>query len=73
MIDDQQVRKNIVSLHDLVVSFVGSPLFKNLGVIDAKVLDQATDNLDKLIDLSEELKREAKLLNKKGADPQTRP
>ena len=73
VIDDQQVRKNIVSLHDLVVSFVGSPLFKNLGVIDAKVLDQATDNLDKLIDLSEELKREAKLLNKKGADPQTRP
>lgn len=73
VVDDQHVRKDIVSLHDLVVSFVGSPLFKNLGVIDAKILDQATGNLDKIIDLSDELKREAKLLNKKGADPQTRP
>lgn len=73
VIDEQQVRKDIVSLHDLVVNFVSSPLFKNLGVIDAKVIEQATDNLDKIIDLSDELKKEAKLLNKKGADPQTRP
>ena len=73
VIDDQQVRNDIVTLHDLVVSFVGSPLFKNLGVVDAKTIDQATDDLDKIIDLSEELKREARLLNKKGADPQTRP
>ena len=73
VIDDQQVRKDIVALHDLVVTFVGNPLFKNLGVVDAKTIDQATDNLDKIIDLSDEIKREAKLLNKKGADPQTRP
>ena len=73
VIDEQQVRKDIVALHDLVVSFIGSPLFKNLGVIDAKVIDQATDSLDKIIDLSDELKKEARLLNKKGADPQTRP
>ena len=71
-IDDQQVRKDIAALHDLVVSFVGSPLFKNLGVVDAKVLDQATDNLNH-IDLSEELKRAAKLLDKKGAGPQGHP
>lgn len=72
-IDDQQVRKNIVALHDLVVSFVANPLFKNLGVVDAKVIDQATDNLDSLIDLSETIKKEAKLLDKKGAGPQTHP
>jgi hypothetical protein len=72
-VDDQHMRKDIVSLHDVVVSFVASPLFKNLGVVEAKVLDQTQHDLDKIIDLSDEIKREAKLLNKKGADPQTRP
>ena len=68
-IDDQQVRKDIGALHDLVVSFVASPLFKNLGVVDAKVIDVATENLNHLIDLSEKIKRAAKLLDKKGAGP----
>lgn len=72
-IDDQQVRKDIGELHDLVVSFVGSPLFKNLGVVDAKVIDQATDNLNQIIDLSDEIKKAAKLLDKKGAGPQDHP
>jgi hypothetical protein len=72
-IDDQQVRKDIGALHDLVVSFVGSPLFKNLGVVDAKAIDQASDNLNHIIDLSEEIKKAAKLLDKKAASPQDRP
>lgn len=72
-IDDQQVRKDIGELHDLVVSFVGSPLFKNLGVVDAKVIDQATDDLNHIIDLSDEIKKAAKLLDKKGAGPQDHP
>jgi len=73
VIDDQQVRKDIVALHDVVVSFVASPLFKNLSVVDAKVVDQARDNLDNLIDLSDEIKKAAKLLDKKGASPQAHP
>ena len=72
-LDDQQVRKDIGALHDLVVSFVASSLFKNLGVVDAKVIDQATDNLNHIIDLSDEIKRAAKLLDKKGAGPQDHP
>ena len=72
-IDNEQVRKNIEMLHDLVVSFISSPLFKNLGVVDAKVIDQATADLDKIIDLSDEIKRAAKLLDKKGAGPQGHP
>jgi hypothetical protein len=67
VLDDQQVRKDIVALHDVVVSFVASPLFKNLSVVDAKVVDQTRDNLDNLIDLSDEIKKAAKLLDKKGA------
>ena len=72
-IDNDQVRTDIVALHDLVVSFIGSPLFKNLGVVDAKVINQATNDLDKIIDLSEQIKRAAKLLDKKGVSPQSHP
>ncbi len=72
-IDDQQLRKDIVALHDLVVSFIGSPLFKNLGVVDAKVMDEASGNLDHIIDLSDAIKRAAKLLDKKGVGPKAHP
>ena len=64
-IDEAHIKKTIADLHDVIVSFVSNPLFKNLGVVDAKVVDAAGENLDDIIGLSEELKREAKLLSKK--------
>lgn len=64
MIDESHMKKNIVALHDLVVTFVENPLFKNLGVVDATVIDAATNNLGGLIDISDEMKREAKLLGR---------
>jgi hypothetical protein len=63
-VDDAHIKKIISELHDRVVSFVSSPIFKNLGVVDAKVVDSATKDLDSIIDVSSEIKREAKLLNK---------
>ena len=63
-VDESHIKKNIVALHDLVVSFVANPLFKNLGVVDAKVIDAASENLEKIVDCSEEIKREAKLLGR---------
>ncbi len=63
-IDESHLKKNIVALHDQVVSFVANPLFKNLGVVDAKVIDSATENLNNIIDMSDEIKREAKTLGK---------
>lgn len=63
-IDESHMKKNIVALHDLIVSFVANPIFKNLGVVDAKVIDSASDNLGNIIDISDEIKREAKLLGK---------
>ena len=36
------MKKTIADLHDVVVSFVANPIFKNLGVVDAKVIDSAT-------------------------------
>src|SRR5215217_8927982 len=45
-IDDTHMKKTIVDLHDLIVSFVANPIFKNLGVVDSKVIDAASQNLD---------------------------
>ena len=63
-IDEAHIKKTIADLHDVIVSFVANPIFKNLGVVDAKVIDAAGANLDDIIGLSEEIKREAKLLGK---------
>jgi hypothetical protein len=63
-IDENHVKNNIVALHDLVVSFVGNPIFKNLGVVDATVIESATENLGNIIDISEEIKREARILGR---------
>jgi hypothetical protein len=65
-IDEPHIKKTIGDLHDLIVSFVANPIFKNLGVVDAKVVDAASANLDGIIGLSDEIKREAKLLGKSG-------
>ena len=64
-VDEAHLKKTIADLHDVIVSFVANPLFKNLGVVDAKVIDGAGENLDDIIGYSEEIKREAKLLSKK--------
>jgi hypothetical protein len=63
-VDETHMKKTIVALHDLVVTFVASPIFKNLGVVDAKVVEEARENLDNIIDVSDEIKREAKVLGK---------
>src|ERR1044072_2494546 len=63
-IDEAHLKKSIADLHDVIVNFVANPLFKNLGVVDAKVVDAAGKNLDDIMGLSEEIKREAKLLGK---------
>jgi hypothetical protein len=63
-IDEAQIKKSIGQLHDVIVSFIGSPLFKNLGVVDAKVMEVARQDLDSIINISDEIKRGAKLLSK---------
>ena len=55
---------NHLPLHDVVVSFVANPIFKNLGVVEPKAIDAATKDLNNLIDISDEIKKEAKTLGK---------
>jgi hypothetical protein len=63
-IDEAHIKTTIADLHDAIVRFVANPIFKNLGVVDAKVADTATKDLDNVIDLSDEIKKEAKTLGK---------
>lgn len=63
-IDDKHVKTTIGDLHERIVSFVANPMFKNLGVVDAKAIDAASEDLEEIIDFSDEIKREAKLLSK---------
>ena len=63
-IDETHVKKSIADLHDVVVSFVANPIFKNLGVVEPKTIDAATKDLNNLIGLSDEIKKEAKTLGK---------
>jgi len=63
-VDEAHLKTMIADLHDVVVSFVANPIFKNLGVVDTKEVDSATKDLHDIIDLSDEIKREAKTLCK---------
>ena len=63
-VDEAHVKKSIADLHDVVVSFVANSIFKNLGVVDTKEVDAATKDLCNIMDLSDEIKREAKTLGK---------
>ena len=63
-VDDAHIKKTIAELHDVVVSFVANPIFKNLGVVEPKTIDAATKDLNNLIDLSDQIKKEAKTLGK---------
>lgn len=69
-IDDGHMKANIAELHDLVVDFVANPIFKNLGVVDSKVIDSASKNLDNIINISEEMKKEARILGKSKKESQ---
>jgi DNA repair exonuclease SbcCD ATPase subunit len=63
-VDEIHLKRTIADLHDVVVRFVANPIFKNLGVVDTKEVDAATKDLYNIIDLSDEIKRDAKTLGK---------
>jgi hypothetical protein len=69
-IDEAHLKKTIADLHDVVVSFVANPIFKNLGVVDAKVVAAARKDLDSMMDLSDKIKKEAKTVATKGTKTQ---
>jgi hypothetical protein len=63
-VEDASIKKSVVALHELVVNFVTNPIFKNLGVVDAKMVSQASDNLRDIIQVGEDIKKTAEALIK---------
>jgi hypothetical protein len=60
--DPKQVRSALFRLDDLIMSFVTSPLFKNL--VDTENADKARHDLTGIIDLSGVIKKNAEKLSK---------
>ena len=63
-LDETHIKDQIFELNDVIAGFVANPIFKNLGVVDANEIYSASDKLDDVIKLSDEIKREAKALSK---------
>jgi len=63
-LNDDYVRASVIKLHDLIVSFVGNPIFKNLALLDAKVVTKASSDLRSIIQVSDQIKKSAETLGK---------
>jgi hypothetical protein len=61
--DDAGVKETFFTLHDVLVSFVTNPMFKNLKLFDANEVDRASGDLKDVILLSDMIKRSAEALS----------
>lgn len=58
------LRSSLCSLHDLVISFVENPIFRERGVFDIQETKRAKGDVDEIIALSDQIKKIAKKLRK---------
>ena len=63
-VDEKHVRDSLIQLHDVIVSFVGNPIFKNLALLDAKAVERASGDLRQIVRLSDNVKKSAETLSK---------
>ncbi len=64
--DDASLKESVVGLHRVIVSFVTSPLFKNLGLLDARDVSKTSGDLRDIIQMSGDIRKSAESLNKSG-------
>jgi hypothetical protein len=62
--DGEQLKASLLMLRDSISRFVNNPLFKNLGAIDVKLSDKASRDLRDIIELSDNIRKNAKRLDK---------
>jgi len=65
--DSKQMRSALFRLDDLIMSFVTSPLFKNL--VDAENADKARRDLTGIVELSGVIRKNAEKLSKASTTP----
>jgi hypothetical protein len=58
------LRSSLVTLHDLVISFVENRIFRERGVFDIQETKRAKGDVDEIIALSDQIKKIAKKLRK---------
>jgi hypothetical protein len=63
----EQLRAALVTLVPLIDGFAHNPVFKETKVVDAKMSAQARADLDQIIELSSQLKKNSELLHKTTA------
>jgi hypothetical protein len=61
--DDAGVKETFFTLHDVLVSFVTNPIFKNLKLFDAIEVNRASGDLKDIILLSDIIKTSAEILS----------
>jgi len=61
---NESVKERLVRLDELIMSFISNPLFRTPGAIDTKHSARAQRDLDRIIELSHSVKKDADKLNK---------
>jgi len=60
----EALRMSLTDLSDLIESFVSNPMFEHTKLFDRKLSDKASWDLDAIIQLSDEIKRDSEKLRK---------
>ena len=65
-----QPKSPLMTLNNLILSFVTNPIFKNENTIDADLGTKAKRDLDAIVDLSDKISKSAEKLSKSSGKPQ---
>jgi hypothetical protein len=66
--DTSGLKPSLVALDRLIMSFVHNPIFKDAGVVDAKLGGKARRDLESIIELSDKLKKSAERMRKNAGN-----
>lgn len=69
-VDTSQLRPALITLNDLITSFVTNPLFKKDANVDYTLLARARRDLDGIIDFSDKVSKSVEKLEKAASKPQ---
>ena len=67
--DSQQMRSSLMMLDELILSFIGNPLFKQAGSAEKEHLAKVGSDLAAIIELSSSIKKGAEKLKKAAEAP----
>lgn len=62
--EPEQLKSSLSALNELIAGFVNNSVFKSAGVVDAELSAKARRDLERIIELSEGIKKSSEKLNK---------